>query len=196
MSTAPALTPWQQFLAVPDDQAAELIDGEVFAHAKPSAPHQEVAGAIDNWTKGMFQYTTRGGPGGWIILREVELQILQYRRHFAPDVCGWTRDRLPKVPRTPRIDLRPDWVCEVVSPRDATRQKALKLKIPIYAESGVGHMWLVHPTDETLQAYKLSQGVWTLIGTYAPEDAARIPPFEALEFRLSEVWADIETDDL
>lgn len=55
-------------------------------------------------------------------------------------------------------------------------------------------IWLVHPTDETLQAYKLDRVAWTMIGTYGPEDNARIPPFEALQFTLSEVWADLASE--
>jgi len=38
----------------------------------------------------------RGGPGGWIILIEPELHL--GRDVIAPDVAGWRRERMRKLP--------------------------------------------------------------------------------------------------
>lgn len=194
MTVAQKLTPWETYQAVPSDRVAELIDGRVFAHAKPALPHQEVASQISTFLKTNFQNrrTEGEGPGGWIIMPEVELELLTYVRHFAPDLCGWRRERMPKVPRQARGKISPDWVCEVVSPSDTSRTEALQLKIPIYAESGVPHLWIAHPLDRDLQAFELIAGAWVLLGTWTYVDTARIPPFDATEFALGRVWEDIE----
>jgi len=35
---------------------------------------------------------------------------------MVPDLAGWRRERLPRIPAVPAMTLAPDWVCEVLSP--------------------------------------------------------------------------------
>lgn len=61
--------------------------------------------------------------------------------------------------------------------------------MPVYAEFGVGHLWLVDPLAKTLEAYRLHEGQWLRIGAWADDDVARIEPFEAVELSLTTLWA-------
>ena len=56
---------------------------------------------------------------------------------YRPDVAGWRRERLPELPAEAVVAVRPDWVCEILSPSN-TRNDLLK-KLRIYQRSGVPH---------------------------------------------------------
>ena len=70
----------------------------------------------------------------------------------------------------------------------STRRFDLHGKRPVYAREGVGRLWLVEPTDRTLEAFELRGGQWALIATAKDDDPIRIPPFDAITFSLGDLW--------
>lgn len=34
-----------------------------------------------------------------------------------PDIAGWRRERMPQLPHDQRLQVAPDWICEVLSPQ-------------------------------------------------------------------------------
>ena len=105
-----------------------------------------------------------------------------------PDLAGWRRSRLPSLPDDTHIALPPVWVCEVISP--STRTYDLTEKREVYAECGVEHLWLIDPVARTLEVFHLSGGGWTLVVALHDDAEVQIPPFEAVAFPLSSLWAD------
>jgi len=60
-------------------------------------------------------HATRNWTGtGWRILGEPELHL--GRDVIVPDLAGWRRERLPRLPDEAYISMAPDGVCEVLSP--------------------------------------------------------------------------------
>ena len=96
------------------------------------------------------------------------------------------RERMPEYPETAFVTLAPDWVCEVLSA--STRRLNLQGKRPIHAREGVGHLWLVDPTDRTLEAFELRDGEWVLIAAAKDDDPISIRPFDAITFSLGDLW--------
>jgi Uma2 family endonuclease len=95
---------------------------------------------------------------------------------------------MPELPDTAFIAAVPDWVCEVLS--RSTEKLDRDEKLPLYAEQGVGHVWLVDPTARTLEAYTLGEsGRWREVRHYRADERARIASFEAIELDLSLLWA-------
>jgi Uma2 family endonuclease len=92
------------------------------------------------------------------------------------------------VPDTAAIDLAPDWVCEVLSPR--TRRFDTTEKRDLYGRNGVGHLWYVDPDARTLEVFQHREGAWVLVGALKEAEEVRMPPFEAIAFPLSTLWAD------
>ena len=90
------------------------------------------------------------------------------------------------IPQTAYVTLAPDWVCEVLSP--STRRLDLPGKRPVYAREGVGYLWLVDPTDRTLEAFELRDGEWVLIATAKEDEPVSIRPFDAITFSLGDLW--------
>lgn len=93
---------------------------------------------------------------------------------------------MPEAPKGPHQELAPDWVCEVLSP--STVQLDRMLKLPLYARSGVSHVWLVEPIAQTLEVFRLSGPHYLLLATHGGERLVRAEPFAAVELELAAVW--------
>jgi Uma2 family endonuclease len=132
----------------------------------------------------------RGGPGGWIILMEPEL-------HFesdvlVPDLAGWRRETMSAVADEPYFTIRPDWICEVLSPSTERRDRGAKVRL--YAHAGVTNAWLVNPLQHTVEILRLSPETptrWTSIAVFTDDEKVRAEPFEACELDLSVLWQDV-----
>jgi Uma2 family endonuclease len=169
--------------AVPDNFVAEILGGELYASPRPSPPHGHAAGVLFLELGGPFQ-KRMPGPGGWWFHPEPEL-------HFGadvvvPDIAGWRRERMPKVPDGAYFTLPPDWLCEVLSP--STEAIDRRKKLPIYAREGVGHVWLVDPLEGTLEVLRLESQRWSLVARHEGQAGVRAEPFDAIELALRELW--------
>jgi Uma2 family endonuclease len=158
-----------------------MFDGDLYASPRPALPHANAAGVLFAEVHKSFH---RKGPGGWVILYEPEL-------HFGsdvlvPDLAGWRRARLPKVPAEAYLTLAPDWICEVLSTSTEALDRGKKLRI--YAREGVAHAWLVDPLAQRLEVMSLETGRWTPLGRHEGVAGVRAAPFEAIELELGALW--------
>ena len=182
-ATLAAPATYQDVLDAPEHLVAELIGGTLHTHPRP-APRHASAGAGLVRKLGPAFHDGDGGPGGWRILYEPELHLTT--EVLVPDLAGWRRNRMPELPETAYFTLAPDWICEILSP--ATRAHDLVHKRPLYAAAGTGYLWLVDPVEQILEAFALAEGQWRLIVAVEHDDAVCIPPFNAVTFRLGELW--------
>ncbi|WP_187971517.1 Uma2 family endonuclease [Aquibium microcysteis] len=169
--------------AVPEHLVAEIIDGVLRTHPRPSRRHVAAASSLGDELVGPFQ-KGRGGPGGWLILDEPEIHLRD--DVVVPDLAGWRRDRLVDHPETNFFTVAPDWICEVLSGSTERRDRTVKRKI--YARHGVSFLWLVDPRQQMLEAFALVDGAWVLRGTWNSDDEVRAPPFDAIAFSLADLW--------
>jgi Uma2 family endonuclease len=112
---------------------------------------------------------------------------------LVPDWAGWRRERMNAIPKGAYFELAPDWVCEILSPSTARIDRVRKL--PVYAREGVKHAWLIDPRARTLEVFRLEAGRWLLLATHAEDEVVRIEPFDAIEFNLATLWADLTPTD-
>ena len=175
---------YEDLLQVPEHLVAEIIDGVLRTHPRPAPKHALSSAAVGGKLFDPFA-AGRGGPGGWWILDKPELHLDAHV--LVPDLAGWRRERMPELPDSAWFELAPDWVCEVLSPATAKTDRTLKM--PIYAERGVAHLWLIDPLLRTLEVYRLADRHWTLDVTLKDDDSVQIDPFAAIEFTLADLWA-------
>jgi Uma2 family endonuclease len=147
---------YDDLLEIPDHVVSEILDGELFTSPRPAPRHAHAQMNLSSALHGPFD-RGRGGPGGWRILTEPELHVGQ--DVVVPDVAGWLRERMPRLPETDYFSTAPDWVCEVLSPSTTTFDRTRKL--PIYARERVAHCWLVDPIARTLEILRLESGRWS-----------------------------------
>ncbi len=174
--------------ALPPHMKGEILDGVLYAMTRPRGTHQSVQGRV--YGDVHFPYERgRGGPGGWIILPEPGIELVN-APEVSPDVAGWKRVRLPAVPGDRAIAVVPDWVCEVLS--SSTRRYDQRTKKPFYARAGVGFLWVVDLEAMVVTASRLENGCWVEVGVWSDETDAHIPPFDEVPINVAEWWAGAE----
>jgi Uma2 family endonuclease len=177
---------YADLLKLPDDVRAEVLSGQIVTSPAPLPKHSKVQGAVRRFIGGPFDDDDgHGGPGGWWIFVEVDVQ-LGVHDIVRPDLAGWRRERLPSPGNRRPIDVVPDWVCEVLSPSTASRDRLGKRQL--YAQTGVAYYWIVDVDARVLEAFELVQGRWSLIGTYGDDATVRIPPFAEVELPVGRLF--------
>jgi Uma2 family endonuclease len=114
--TAPSKRPatYADIEALPPHVTGEIINGVLRTHPRPSNEHGFAYTSLADELVSPFQ-KGRGGPGGWTFILEPELRLGPHT--LSPDMCGWRKDRMPRVPRTKFVDnIVPNWICEFLSP--------------------------------------------------------------------------------
>jgi Uma2 family endonuclease len=173
----------EDLYGIPENAIGEIIDGELIVSPRPARPHIHAASTLGMDVGPPYQFG-RGGPGGWVIYDEPELQLGEHT--MVPDLAGWKRERIQSLPAASRITVPPDWVCEVLSPSTVRVDKVRKM--PIYAQYGVSHIWLVDPTAKSLDVFRLDLGRWLLLQTFVENDKVRAEPFHEIEIDLGNLW--------
>lgn len=177
------------FQATPPEMVAEILDGELHALPRPARPHTRAASRLGR-RLGPFD-DDPGDPGGWVILDEPELHLGPRPDKVVPDLAGWRRERMLDAigpeDAPAHYDTAPDWVCEVISASTERVDRGKKMRI--YRREGVSHVWLLNPTAQTLEVYRLEGERWVLLETYEGDEVIRAEPFEAIELPLGTLWA-------
>ena len=175
--------------ALPPGVVGEIIEGVLYTMTKPRARHQRTGLGIGRDLSGPFDLG-RSGPGGWWIITEPGIELPNETKEIAPDIAGWRRERMPRLPIDEPIRVVPDWVCEILSP--TTRRHDLLVKLPYYAKIGVAYHWLVDIEAHVLTAQRLESGRWVTIGMYGDETEARIEPFDTVPLDIASWWPPAE----
>jgi Uma2 family endonuclease len=171
--------------AVPENFVAEILGGDLYAFPRPASRHSLAASVLGSELTGPF-HVGKNGPGGWWLLDEPELHL--EADVLVPDIAGWRRERMASIPDAAYITLAPDWICEVLSPSTESIDRGKKLAI--YAREGVRHAWLLNPSPQTLEVWRLVSQRWSLVGTYRDRAKVRAEPFDAIELPLAALWGE------
>ncbi len=170
---------------MPSHRRAEIIDGTLYVLPRPAPRHANATSVLGGELNGAFQ-RGRGGPGGWWILFEPELQLVALEP-VVPDLAGWRVERMPTLPETAYFSIAPDWTCEVLSKSTETVDRNKKL--PLYAGHGVPHVWLIDPIARTLEVHTLGDDRrWRDVQVYEGNARVRAEPFTAIEIDLAGLW--------
>lgn len=170
--------------ALPEHVVGEIIQGELYTHPRPAPFHARAASRLGMKLGHAFDEGS-DGPGGWWILDEPELHLGE--EVLVPDLAGWQLETMPELPDASHFDIRPDWVCEVLSPSTEADDRAVKM--PAYASAGVPHAWLLDPEIKTLEVFRLDGSRWLLITTFKGDVTVRAEPFDAVELELPALWS-------
>jgi Uma2 family endonuclease len=175
---------YADLLALPPDVRAEILNGEITTLPAPRPRHAKPQGALRRFIGGPFDDDDGfGGPGGWWIFAEVDVQLGD--DVVRPDLSGWRRERLPEPDVRPIVTV-PDWACEVLSESNEAHDRVTKRAL--YARHGVRHYWIVDPEARTLEAFALEGQRWVDVGSFDESALARIPPFEAVELPVGRIF--------
>lgn len=177
------------FRAIPEhERFHELIAGELTQKAAPSGEHGDAQAGVVAAVRPSFQRRGDGaGLGGWWILTEVELS-LETADIVRPDIAGWRREHCPERPTGTPVRVRPDWICEVVSPSNATDDTVKKLRL--YHRVAIPHYWVVDPRDATLTVMRWSADGYVTLLRAERAERVRAEPFQAIELAVGTLFGD------
>jgi Uma2 family endonuclease len=188
MESARKLATYRDLLELPEGTRAEILGGAIVTSPPPLFEHGRVQRTLSRYIGGPFDDDgDRGGPGGWWIATEVEVELAP-ALVVRPDVAGWRRERLPDAWTMRPVTVVPDWIAEIVSPSNPAQDRVLKRRI--YADHGVAFYWIVDPQARTLEALRLDPSTrgWIEVGAYDEASVARIAPFEAVELEVGRIF--------
>lgn len=177
-------------LAIPEEERFhEVIGGEIVRKALPSARHGGAQGRVVRSVSPYDRRPQPPRPGGWWFGVEVEVELAP-TEIYRPDVVGWRRERMPELPEEVPVKVRPDWVCEVLSPSNKRNDTIKKQRV--YHRSGVPHYWIVDPIEETLLVYRWHEDGYLLLLAAERGDRVRSEPFDAVELSVGVLFGDDE----
>ncbi len=176
---------WAALEALPEGQKGEILDGELHVQPRPRSGHAFAGFSVGRRIANTYEDGPDGdGRGGWLILPEPGIELPD-APEVAPDFAGWRSERL-EWDGASTIRVVPDWVCEVLSPSNASYDR--RVKFPFYARVGVPWLWVADPRERTIEIRRLENGRWSVVATFADDEAMRAPPFEEVEIPLARVW--------
>lgn len=136
----------EDYYAIPDERRVELIDGEIFDMAAPSAEHQMILGDL------YLQFRACADAHGLpcrVFLSPCDVQLDNDEKTMVqPDLFVLCRD-FDRGRRS--IAGAPDLTVEILS--DSTRSKDLLLKSYKYKNAGVREYWIIDPKTRTVLVY-------------------------------------------
>jgi Uma2 family endonuclease len=180
----------EDFLTIPPhERFHEMLDGEIVRKAMPGGHHATVQRRLGELLGPYDDGSPRRQPGGWWLMTEVELK-LPWEQVVRPDLAGWRVERMAEVPEEFPIRLRPDWVCEVVSPSDSRRDTVIKYRD--YAKAGIPYYWLVDLKARRLTALALAGEHYAEQAEAAESSPMHgVEPFEFVEIASEVLFAGI-----
>jgi Uma2 family endonuclease len=178
-------------LARGEDTRDELIHGEILPKALSSPVHQNHERALAVWASRRFHRNAGGRwPGGWWILPEVHV-VYETHEVFCHDIAGWHRERLPALTRA-WARVRPDWLCEVLSPSHEKRE--LVDKLAVLHAAGVPDYWVIDYDEKIVFMYEHRPEGYVM-HTVSTGAVIRARPFEAVELRTAVLFGDEDDEE-
>jgi len=183
----------EDLLALPDETRAEIVHGSIVEKAAPSAEHGDAQLALGERLRGRFHRRGGGpdGPGGWWILTEVDVE-LERNEVFRPDLVGWRRERVPERLRGGPVRVRPDWICEILSPSNAKTDLVDKFQVLQRCE--VPHYWIVDPEREVLTIHRWQKDGYLVVLQAKRGQTVHPEPFDAMTLDVGVLFGDEPKD--
>lgn len=178
-----------EWLAIPEEQRAELIDGRIVHHAMPGPRHGMVQSRLSGVLAPGFGRRTGDAdrPGGWWISQEVDMLI--GGMGCRPDLLGWQREKHPRLPSPDARGLVtdvPEWICEVLS--HSTAGLDMGAKRSGYHRAGVLWYWLADPIHRTLTVLRRTEPDYLIVLVASLGEQVRAEPFGAVEIDVGELF--------
>jgi len=164
---------YDQIRALPEHLTGEILEpGVLRTMSRPGKRHRRAAKLC---TRSLDPFDANVGGAGWWIEIEAEIRF-PGGRLLVPDACGYRIERVPDLPDENPLTILPDWCCEVLSP--TTTRDDVTVKLPLYARSGVGWVWIVDPMRRLVEVFETVDGRPALTATAMDDDRVTLPPFD------------------
>ncbi len=170
------------YMATPDDQRYQLLDGELILAPSPTNKHQAIALAL---ASALYQFVRQNSLGR---VRVAPLDVVLAQHDVAqPDILFVSNQR-QSIVTAANIQGAPDLVVEILSP--SSRRYDRGYKQTLYARHGVREYWLVDPEREQVEVLTLADDGFTLAATFGREDTLVSALLPGLAINLLPVFSE------
>ena len=171
-----------------EDERIEIINGEAFLMATPSARHQEVCFEIGRQLGNFLE-----GKSCRVYPAPFGVRLFEQDGDRPEDVDTLVEPDISVVCDRSKIDKQgckgaPDLIVEVLSPSTQRHDRLVKLNL--YQRAGVREYWIADPENETVQVMLLDGGALHLHEVYGRRDIARVNVLEGCFIDLEKVFAE------
>jgi Uma2 family endonuclease len=157
--------------ALPEDERAELIDGQIYYMASPNRKHQAVLGMM---YRRIADYIDAKGGNCKVYLAPFAVFINKDNKNYVePDIsviCD------PDKLNDKGCNGAPDWIIEIASP--SSKNMDYLIKLLKYQSSGVREYWIVDPVSERISVYNFEHDEMEV---YTFNDKVKAGIYEDLE---------------
>ncbi|MFZ0959913.1 MAG: Uma2 family endonuclease [Terriglobia bacterium] len=180
VEVVPKLT-FEQFRQLPDDgKRYELVRGEVHLTPSPTTKHQIILARLHASLEG---YISRTHPGR-VLFAPLDVR-LSPDTALQPDLI-YVANANAAIIQEDYIRGTPDLVVEILSPSTTAHDRATKS--PLYAEAGVGEMWIIDPQAKTVEILKLQGNKYLVEAALAGSRALTSTCFPGWELPLPDLF--------
>ena len=168
----------EDFLALPENQRAELVHGNLYLLAAPSRIHQKVSFQISRCI-GNFIDANKGKcevyPAPFDVYLFGDDSII-----YEPDISVICN---PDILTDKGCSGAPDWIIEIVSPSTSSSDYVKKTRH--YQAAGVKEYWIVNPDEKNVVVYCFSNSSQFTI--YAFSDPVPVSIYPGFSITISEL---------
>lgn len=172
---------WSDFVALPEDDRRELVDGRLVEVEMPTKWHERMCAKLMLWLGAWAEK-----QGGLHVLGSGYRLRISESRGAVPDVQLLTDEVYENADVNGLEEGHPELVIEVVSPSSRTHDGLRKLDW--YAQLGVPEYWLVNPDTRSLVAHRLQNGVYAIVQHADGDTVFKSKSFKGLKIPLAELW--------
>ena len=176
-------------LAWPDDERAELIDGEAVMMAPPpSSTHQEISVEL---TRQLANYLE--GKRCKVYHAPFAVRLFEKDGDSPEDVDTMVEPDISIVCDQSKIDKHgckgaPDMVAEILSPSTQRHDRLVKLNL--YQRAGVREYWIADPDNKSIQVFTLESDALKIREDYGREDIAKVNVLDGCFIELNKVFSE------
>ena len=147
----------EDYLALPDERRAELIDGVIYDMSAPTGYHQLITGELYSMLRSRI--SEKGGDCRPFV-SPIDVQLdCDDRTIVQPDVLILC-DKSKYTPA--RIVGAPDFVAEILS--KSTRSKDMYTKLYKYRNAGVREYWMIDPDKKRIIVWQFEKDDYGIYG--------------------------------
>lgn len=176
-------------LAWPDDERAELIDGEAVLMAPaPTTAHQLISGELFGQLHSYLK-----GKKCKVISAPFDVRLFEQDGDSPEDIDTVVDPDISIVCDPSKLDEHgckgaPDMVVEILSP--STQRHDRLVKLGLYQRAGVREYWIVSPEERTVQVFLYKDGSLLPHEVYSREDVAKVNVLDGCFIELSKVFSE------
>ncbi len=163
----------------------EIEDGVVIELPAPSVGHQRI---VINLVRKLSFLEDLGI--GVVLTAPCDIVVQRKPvRTRQPDVFIIRKERFgetTELSALERIEIAPDLVIEVISPRDSFR--VLMRKLSDYHRIGVREVWLVNPLAKTVEVFEWNEDDWNSVGVFSEGDELKSKSLPEISLPVRQIF--------